>query len=123
MSQTVPNDRTSANAALTEDPVSQLGAIQHIIMGPALAEMRAHIAQLQQALESQRQHFDTRLAQIEQQHREALAQEIQRLQQLHEQHIVHADTRMKDLDNRKADRQALGTWLMQVGESLARNAD
>lgn len=89
--------------------MNQLSAIQSIIVGPALAEMKAHLQQLHQQLAQHQADTSNQLAQLEQRMQDTAA--VLRREQ---------EAQTARLDQQKTDREQLGRLLIQLGEQLIR---
>ncbi|MDX1906739.1 MAG: hypothetical protein SF053_06865 [Bacteroidia bacterium] len=119
-----PGEHTSpVPSSAPVDPLSQLSAIQHIIMGPTVSEIHQRINDLQRVVAHEDQQT---LAQLQSLAADLQARISQEVSSLHARlDAIHADIQaeLAQLRSASVDRQHLSRLLAGLADQLSDNAN
>lgn len=111
-------EKAQPQPALQEDPVSQLGAIQSIIIGPAMAEFRQRLAGLQEVVDQNQEEQNTNLQNLKDQEIAELTASLDALTKRFEAFEEMVKNELGRLENVKSNWEDMGNLIIQLGESV-----
>lgn len=108
-----PATQTNSN------PLDQLGAIQSIIIGPAMAEMNNRLAEIEAKLASNQEETAQEIKQLRDTMTEMLTEAVSKLEgQMEAQNKQHQEQFIQ-LNHNKVDRKILGSLLKELGDKIS----
>jgi chromosome segregation ATPase len=111
-------DQDQAQIPAQDDPGSQLGAIQNIIIGPAMAELTRRLAIFQDTINQHTEEVDGRFQNLADKDLNSLRSEIGSLHQQLADYQQATKEAVDRLAQQKTDRERLGKLLVELGQSL-----
>ncbi|MEM7371580.1 MAG: hypothetical protein AAF587_23400 [Bacteroidota bacterium] len=111
-------EKAQPQPALQEDPVSQLGAIQSIIIGPAMAEFRQRLASLQQEVNEKHEEHQANIQGLKDQEISELTTSLDALTKRFEAFEGMVKNELDRLNNHKANWEEMGNMIIKLGESV-----
>lgn len=109
-----PHETDAATPAPEQDPMSQLSAIQSIIVGPYIEELKLQILALKAELAAERLRSEAAIQEIK---REMLNWTEARAQQI-EESLAQLNAKSRSLQEENLTRQQLRTLLSKLSDSL-----
>ncbi|MEM7654975.1 MAG: hypothetical protein AAF399_02505 [Bacteroidota bacterium] len=110
--------KDQATLPAQDDPGSQLGAIQNIILGPAMAELNHRMAEVQANIATLNTGVDDRFQALAEKDLSAIQADIKALDERLQQFQQMAEATMVKLEEEKTSRARLGQLLVEMGQDL-----
>lgn len=111
-------DKANSQSAPQEDPVSQLGAIQNIIIGPAMAEFSKKLAETRAQMEEQDQQLSSNIQGLQDGPITDLKNELDALTKRFEAFEAMVNQKLSQLEHEKSTWEDMGNLIIQLGESV-----
>lgn len=111
-------EKAQPQPALQEDSVSQLGAIQNIILGPALAEFRQRLAEVQEQMAEQHNELGSKIAGVKESEIASLTANLDALSKRFEAFEETMKRELGRLEAQKSNWEEMGNLIIQLGESV-----
>ena len=116
-------EKAQPQPALQADPVSQLGAIQNIIIGPAMAEFSQRLSEIQESTNAQLEDVNASIQATKDNEIARLSASLLALSKRFDAFEEMVKNELDQLSSQKSNWEDMGNLFIQFGESMKKGKE